>query len=184
MQALNNNNQRPPPRHGRHQTRDAQGRWIGVLLLPPHGIRLCDSCSRRKRECVEIRDPHTPGTRELHPLHHRFTMQRPAIIGEASINAGALSSFTMPESAAAHTNVQRALHSLLLDDNISAAGYLRRALYFLEGEGGDCGGQGIRRRRSDSSSSTVSLLSMRRGDNPVCGSRTASLLHSSNNNPL
>lgn len=40
----------------------------------------------------------------------------------------------MPESAAAHTNVQRALHALILDDsdnNISVAGYLIQALYFF-----------------------------------------------------
>ena len=39
----------------------------------------------------------------------------------------------MPECAA-HTNVQRALHALILEDNISAAGYLRRALCYLEEE--------------------------------------------------
>ena len=38
----------------------------------------------------------------------------------------------MPECAA-HTNVQRALHALILEDNIGAAGYLRRALCYLEG---------------------------------------------------
>jgi hypothetical protein len=41
----------------------------------------------------------------------------------------------MPECAA-HTHVQRALHALILDDNISAAGYLRRALSCLEEEVG------------------------------------------------
>ena len=78
----------------------------------------------------------------------------------------------MPECNAAHTNVQRALHSLILDDNISAAGYLRRALYFLEGDD-QCGGDGQRRRRKNE----VSLLLSRRrkgsggGDDddvPVC----------------
>ena len=48
----------------------------------------------------------------------------------------------MPECAA-HTNVQRALHALILEDNISAAGYLRRALCYLEG-GED--GRGTKRR--------------------------------------
>jgi len=54
----------------------------------------------------------------------------------------------MPESAAAHTNVQRALHALILEDNVSAAGYLRRALFFLEeeDEGGKCGSLSRRRR--------------------------------------
>ena len=53
----------------------------------------------------------------------------------------------MPESAAAHTNVQRALHALILEDNVSAAGYLRRALFFLEeeDEGGKCGSLSRRR---------------------------------------
>jgi hypothetical protein len=41
----------------------------------------------------------------------------------------------MPECAA-HTNVQRALHALILDDNVGAAGYLRRALCCLEEDGG------------------------------------------------
>ena len=79
----------------------------------------------------------------------------------------------MPECNAAHTNVQRALHSLILDDNISAAGYLRRALYFLEGDDQCGGGDGQRRRRKNE----VSLLLSRRrkgsggGDDddvPVC----------------
>jgi hypothetical protein len=39
----------------------------------------------------------------------------------------------MPECVA-HTNVQRALHALILEDNISAAGYLRRALCYLDEE--------------------------------------------------
>jgi hypothetical protein len=66
----------------------------------------------------------------------------------------------MPESAAAHTNVQRALHALILDDNISAAGYLRRALYFLE-EGSRNGEEGcssvFKRRNRDSFCSSTNV---------------------------
>lgn len=58
-------------------------------------------------------------------------MTRRTITGIASIKAAASSVFTMPECAA-HTHVQRALHALILEDNNSAAGYLRRALFCLE----------------------------------------------------
>jgi hypothetical protein len=52
---------------------------------------------------------------------------------KASIKAADLMNSTMPECAA-HTNVQRALHALILEDKTSAVGYLRRALNHLERE--------------------------------------------------
>ena len=54
---------------------------------------------------------------------------------------------TMPECAA-HTNVQRALHALILDDYMSAAGYLRRALSHIEKEGKKGGGSKFSREPS------------------------------------
>ena len=61
-------------------------------------------------------------------------MRKPGT-GQASIKEAGWRG-QMPECAA-HTNVQRALHALILEDNIGAAGYLRRALCYLEGgEGG------------------------------------------------
>jgi len=54
---------------------------------------------------------------------------------------------TMPECAA-HTNVQRALHALILDDHISAAGYLKRALSHIEKEGKKGGGSKFSREPS------------------------------------
>jgi hypothetical protein len=53
----------------------------------------------------------------------------------------------MPECAA-HTNVQRALHALILDDYMSAAGYLRRALSHIEKEGKKGGGSKFSREPS------------------------------------
>ena len=54
---------------------------------------------------------------------------------------------TMPECAA-HTKVQRALHALILDDYMSAAGYLRRALSHIEKEGKKGGGSKFSREPS------------------------------------
>ena len=51
----------------------------------------------------------------------------------------------MPSECAAHTHVQRALHALILDDHIGAAGYLRRALRCLEED--EVVGKLIRKKR-------------------------------------
>ena len=56
---------------------------------------------------------------------------RRRVIEKASIKAAGSMNSTMPECAA-HTNVQRALHALILEDKIGAVGYLRRALNHLE----------------------------------------------------
>ena len=109
--------------HTRGETGHPQRPRHGVLL-DRRSLGNADSRGQGARAVVCVRLKGLGG--RIHTLHRRVDARR-----RGSINIADPEGVQMPERAAC-THVQRALHALILDDNVSAAGYLRRALRCLE----------------------------------------------------